>query len=543
MNNRQKLAFTGGKIYTPFGFKEAILTEGERISFVGSSSDAESLINNEYEEIDLDGRTIIPGLCDSHVHFLAWASNSEKLDLKGSKSINDIRKKLSDFVRNSNYTDYADDSWLEGRGWNQELFDPGFQNMPTKHDIDDIVPNTPVVLSRVCGHVGVINSAAIRKLGIDSDTSISGGIIDIGTDGEPNGIIRETALELVWNSIPSLDDNDLGILLNKYGKIAASYGLTTLNSDDLSKLNDDYNRAINFYSKAESEGKMPFRIRQQFLLRTHKLFRDFLADGWRTGIGGRMYKIGPLKLLCDGSLGGRTAWLREDYADEPGARGLPIHSQEDLDEFVWLAHSSGMQVAMHAIGDATLDICLNSIEKAKEFRKNSLRHIIVHCQTADDEQLSRLKKLGLGAAVQPCFVPSDREMAIRRLGNQKASGSYRWKTMLDKGIILSAGSDAPVESISPILGIHAAVTRQDENNRPYGGWVESERLTVAEAINMYTWASAWHANEENQRGEIVVGKLADLTILEDDIFTIAPERIKNINVSMTMCGGNVTYKR
>jgi predicted amidohydrolase YtcJ len=202
-----------------------------------------------------------------------------------------------------------------------------------------------------------------------------------------------------------------------------------------------------------------------------------------------------------------------------------------------------MQVALHAIGDATLDMCLNSIERAKELRKNSLRHIIVHCQIADELQLSRLKQIGLGAAIQPCFVPSDREMAIKRLGNDKASCSYRWKTMIDKGIIISAGSDAPVENISPLLGIHAAVTRQDENDRPYGGWVHDEKLSTAEALNMYTWSSAWHANEENIRGEIVEGKLADLVILEDNIFTVAPEKIKDVRVSMTICGGNVTYKR
>jgi predicted amidohydrolase YtcJ len=543
MNNKpNKLAFTGGKIYTPSGFKDAILIDGERISFVGSSSEAELLSNGKFEIIDLNGRTVIPGLCDSHLHFMAWASNTEKLDLKNSRSITDIRKKLSKFVNNTNYSDYTDNSWIEGRGWNQELFESSSQIMPSRYDIDDITPNIPVVLSRVCGHVGVINSAAINKLGINKDTVISGGVIDLGEDGEPNGIIRESALELVWNSIPSLGDDYLYYLLDKYGNIAASLGLTTLNSDDISELND-YNRAINFYSKAECEGKLPFRIRQQFLLRTHQLLKEFLANGWRTGMGSKKYKIGPLKILCDGSLGGRTAFLREDYADEAGTRGIPIHSQEDLDEFVWLAHSSGMQVAMHAIGDASLDMCLNSIERAKKLRKNSLRHIIVHCQTADDNQLARLKQLGLGAAIQPCFVPSDREMAIRRLGNNKASGSYRWRTMIEKGIVISAGSDAPVENISPLLGIHAAVTRQDENNRPYGGWVESERLSVAGALNMYTWASAWHANEENLRGEIIEGKLADIVILEDDIFTIAPERIKDVRVSMTICGGKITFKR
>jgi predicted amidohydrolase YtcJ len=543
MNNRQKLAFIGGKVYTPFGFREAIMIEGERISFVGSSCEAESLADKEFERINLNGRTIIPGLCDSHLHFLAWASNAEKLNLIGSKSISDIRKKLGKFVNNSNYTDYTENSWIEGRGWNQELFESISHKMPTRYDIDDIVPNIPTVLSRVCGHVGVINTAAMNKLGINKNTVISGGIIDLGADGEPNGIIRESALEFVWKNIQSSNDDDFNYLLSKYGKIAASFGLTTINSDDLSVLNDDYNRAINFYSKAECEGKLPFRLRQQFLLRTHQLLREFLANGWRTGLGSKKYKIGPLKLLCDGSLGGRTAWLREDYADEPGTRGIPIYSQEDLDEFVWLAHSSGMQVALHAIGDATLDMCLNSIERAKSLRKNSLRHLIVHCQIADDNQLLRLKQLGVGVAIQPCFVPSDREMAIKRLGHDKASRSYGWKTMIDKGIIISAGSDAPVENISPLLGIHAAVTRQDENGCPYGGWVKSEKLSVAEAINMYTWASAWHANEESLRGEIVEGKLADLVILEDDIFTIAPERIKDILVSMTICGGNFTYKK
>lgn len=538
-----KLALIGGKVYTPFGFREALLIEGERISFVGNSVDAEVLANREFERINLDGRTVIPGLCDSHLHFIAWASNADKLDLKGSKSINDVRKKLIKFVSNPNYADFTDNSWIEGRGWNQELFETDSQKMPTRYDIDDIVPNIPTVLSRVCGHVGVINSAAINKLGINSDTVVSGGIIDLGADGKPNGIIRESALELVWNNIPSLTYEDLSHLLHKYGKIAASFGLTTLNSDDLSELNDDYERAIYFYSKAECEGKMPFRLRQQFLLRTHQQLREFLAKGWRTGMGSKKYKIGPLKILCDGSLGGRTALLREDYVDEPGSIGIPIHSQEDLDEFVWLAHSSGTQVAMHAIGDAALDMCLNSVEKARKSRINSLRHIIVHCQIADDFQLLRLKQLGMGAAVQPCFVPSDREMAIKRLGYNKASHSYRWKTMIDKGIIISAGSDAPVESISPLFGIHAAVTRQDENGRPYGGWGEKERLSVAQAINMYTWASAWHANEENIRGEIVEGKLADLVILEDDIFATAQERIKDIRVSMTICGGNITYKR
>ena len=248
-------------------------------------------------------------------------------------------------------------------------------------------------------------------------------------------------------------------------------------------------------------------------------------------------------MLCDGSLGGRTAFLRRDYADAPGERGLAFFEQEELNELITLAHSSGMQVAAHAIGDGALEMCLNAFEAAQAESSGILRHEIVHAQIADDRQLDRMKSLRVGAAIQPCFVPSDREMAIAGLGDEWAARSYRWKTMMRKGIVLAGGSDAPIESLSPIDGIYAAVARQSQAGEPENGWVPEERLSVAEAISLYTWGNAWLGGNEKRRGEIALGRDADLTVLDRDPFLTPVPDLRKIGAAMTICGGRVTYRR
>jgi predicted amidohydrolase YtcJ len=372
---------------------------------------------------------------------------------------------------------------------------------------------------------------------------VEGGVVELDENGRPNGVVSETAVQYVYERIPGLKDADMTRLLEKYGPLAASFGLTTLNSDDLAMFGFDFRRAINFYTKAEKEEKMPFRMRQQFLLPRRELLLDFLSEGWRTGDGTPFFQIGPLKLLCDGSLGGHTALLRGDYADEPGERGVAIYQQDELDELVYTAHSSGMQVAAHAIGDGALEMCLDAFEAALTAAPEiAARHQIVHAQIADDDQLCRMKKLGVGAAIQPCFVPSDRDMAGARLGSELANRSYRWKTMLRKGIALSAGSDAPVEDLRPLYGIHAAVTRQSQDGNPKDGFVPEEKLSVAEAFSLYTWGNAWHGSNEKRRGEIAPGRDADLVVLDEDPFLTPESDLWKIGVAMTICGGRVTYR-
>ena len=540
----KKIAFVDGRIHTPVGIREALVVEAGRIAAVGSASDLLLHAGNETEVVDLKGRSMFPGFGDSHMHFMSWAESQELMELRSCRSIMDLRKVLGDHIA----TNPAPASgWYRGRGWNQTRMADG--RMPNRHDLDDLSPDIPVMLTRVCGHVAVLNTKALDIAGITRETRIEGGVIELGDDGEPSGLLSEDALGYVNARIPKLQDGDRLALLEKYAPVAASFGLTLLNSDDMGTFDFDFRRAMAFYLLAEREGKLPFRVRQQFLLPKRDLLLDFLSEGWRTGDGTPFYQIGPLKLLSDGSLGGATAFLRKDYADLPAGaapeerRGVAIFQQEELNELVTLAHSSGMQVAIHAIGDGALEMCLDAFETAQTKSPGIARHMIVHAQIADDCQLDRMKALHLGAAIQPCFVPSDREMSIARLGREWTERSYRWKSMMRKGIALSAGSDAPVEDLRPLHGIHAAVTRLGPNDDPHMNWTPEERLSVAEAISLYTWDNAWHGGNEKRRGEILPGRDADLVVLEQDPFLTPTEGLWRIEVAMTLCAGRVTHRK
>jgi predicted amidohydrolase YtcJ len=490
------------------------------------------------EVFDLKGRSVFPGFGDSHMHFMAWLESQELLDLRSCKSIGELRTALKAYIETH---PLAEGGWYRGRGWNDANLAEG--RRPTRRDLDDLSPRNPVVLTRICGHVTVANTAALKIAGITADTHVEGGVVGIGSDGEPDGILGEAASRYVYNHIPKLRDEDMRRLLEKYGPLVASFGLTQLHSDDVGMFGFDFRRAIDFYMNAERDGLLPFRVRQQVMLPRRDLLVDFLSEGWRTGDGTPFYQIGPLKLICDGSLGGRTAFMLQDYADKPGERGIAMFDQERLNELVFIAHSSGMQVAAHAIGDGALEMCLDAFEAAQSASPGIFRHKIVHAQIADDRQLDRMKNLHVGAAIQPSFAPSDRSMAIERLGEQWASRSYRWKTMLRKGIALSGGSDAPIESLRPLDGIHAAVTRQSPsaNGNPDESWIPEEKLSVAEAISLYTWGNAWHGGNEKRRGEIAVGRDADLAVLDRDPFVEPVTDLWKIPVGMTLCGGRVTH--
>jgi predicted amidohydrolase YtcJ len=532
--NGKKIALVNGRIHTPLGMREALSIEAGRVAEVGNSSD---IAQDADAVLDLKERPVFPGFADSHMHFMAWMESQELLDLKPCRSIGELRAALRAHIEKH---PLPDGEWVRGGGWNQTPMPEG--RMPNRFDLDDIAPNHPVLLTRVCGHVAVLNTAGLEAAGVTRDTRVEGGVVELDDRGDPTGILCEKAVSCVHSRIPGLQDHDMLRLLEKYAPQAASFGLTRLNTDDMGAFGFDFRRAIGFYTAAERDGKLPFRVRQQFLLPKREPLLDFLSEGWRTGDGTPFYQIGPLKLLCDGSLGGRTAFLRSDYADAPGTRGVALYGQEELNGLVALAHSSGMQVVTHAIGDGALEMCLDAFEAAQTACPGMARHQIVHAQIAGDRQLDRMKSLRLGALIQPCFVPSDREMAVARLGGGWAGRSYRWKTMLKKGIPLAAGSDAPIESLRPLDGIHAAVTRQNQENEPGNGWVPEEKLFLAEALSLYSWADAWQSGNERRRGEIAPGRDADLVVLEEDPFLVPAAEIRKIGVAMTLCGGRTTYR-
>ena len=532
MRQTERIALINGRIHTPNGIMDSLTVEAGRVAAVGAAPAARP--SGDARVFDLQGRTVLPGFCDSHAHFLHWAMAQEQVQLGGCHSMDELLETLANFAAEH---PFPAGGWYRGLGWTAENLRGA---TPTRHDLDAVLPNVPVILWRACEHVAAVNTAALEAAGITRDTHVERGTVELGLDGEPDGILKEAAVELVERCLPPLSDEDLTRLLHACGPLAASFGLTEIHSDDLAVFSFDFRRAERFFMDAALAGDLPFRLREQMRLPSRDLLLDFLSDGWRSGDGVPFFQIGPMKLICDGSLGGRTACLKQDYADAWGERGMALFDQEELEDLVLTAHLSGMQTALHAIGDRTLDMCLEALERAQSERRWSARHIIVHAQVADDDQLDRMRTLRLCAAIQPSFVPSDRAMARERLGQERADRSYRWRTMMRRGIVLASGSDAPIENLRPLTGIQAAVTRAAPGSGE-GAWNPQECLSVAEAIAACPLNAAWCGHNEGRRGEIAPGRDADLVVLDRDPFAVHPGDLAEIGVDLTLCGGRVTH--
>ncbi len=531
----KRTALYNGKVRTPSGYAEAVLVEGQTISCVGRNE--EVLGYPVDEKVNLGGRLTLPGFIDGHLHLLAYGLSLANLDLTGARSVEEVRSRIRIFQEKRRL---SPEEWLVAIGWNDEQFSEG--RIPTREDLDDLVPENPAILVRICGHVATVNTVGLRLLGITGATRLPQGVADLDDSGEPTGVLREGAVSYAHSKRPAAGRDALRTALLRGGTEMARWGLTSVHSDDLASAGGDVELLLDLYGSMDGEGVMPLRVTEQLLLRDRKALDKFLAMGWRTGDGAPCFHIGPLKLLTDGSMGGRTALLRSGYSDMPQVRGMPIYGQEELDDLVGTAHRAGMQVATHAIGDGALDMCLHAFEAALARHPREARHYIVHCQMGDMEQYRRMARLGIGAAIQPPFVPSDRLMALRRIGKKRALAGYAWKTLLELGIFLSGGSDAPVESFSPLWGIASAVTRQDEAGEPAGGWNPSQKLTVEKAVDLYTKGGAYASFEEHRKGTIEVGKLADVVVLDRDIFTVPPKELKNVQVDLTMVGGRCTHR-
>ncbi len=530
-----RFVFYNGRIAVPGGFAGGMAVEGQTISRLGSSEDV--LATKEAERIDLGGRLVLPGFIDGHMHFLAYALSLEQADLLGCRSVNEVRARFRDFL---DATDPSPGEWIIGRGWNHEIFDDA--RIFTKEDLDDLSPDNPAILARVCGHVVVLNSRALSLLGLTGGSRFPGGVVDLDSAGQPTGVVRESVVEWVRSRIPLPGPEKLRKLVERAGEKAAEFGLTSIHSDDLGSVGGNFRAVMDLYLSLDREGAMPVRITEQFLLRNRQALDAFLATGWRTGDGVPSFHVGPLKILTDGSMGGRTALLRDEYSDAPGVLGVPIYERDELNDLVLTAHRAGMQVATHAIGDGSLDMCLDAMELALAGSPREARHYIVHCQMGDMEQYGRMARLGVGAAIQPPFVPSDRPMALKRIGEKRALSGYAWKTMKDLGIFLSGGSDCPVESCNPLWGIYTAVARTDENGFPEGGWNPSQKFTVEEAVDLYTRGGAYASFEEHRKGRLAEGMLADVVVLDRDIFTVPAAEIKDTKVSLAMTGGRIVHR-
>jgi predicted amidohydrolase YtcJ len=498
---------------------EAIAIHDGKIIAVGFNKEVREYISNKTRVIDAKNRTIVPGFVDCHVHMTGFGQFLQTLDLRNVDSIKEILRKLQEYAQKN-----PEKSWILGGRWDQEKL--AEKRYPTRWDLDAAVANKPVFLIRVCGHIGVVNSMALQLADITRETTVDGGRMDLDeTTGEPIGILRENALELVWKAIPKPSLKELEEACTSACEKAVEAGLTCVHwivgsADE-----------IRIIQKLCSDEKLPLRV---YLGIPVELLDEMVKLGLLTGFGNDMVKIGFVKVFADGSLGGRTAALREPYSDKPETTGMIVYTQRKLNKLVLKAHRAGLQLGVHAIGDRAIEAVLKAFRRAlKEHPRQDHRHRVEHCSVLNPRLIRSMKRLGLVASVQPHFVVSD-FWVVDRVGKDRARWVYPFKTLMQEGLIVASGSDCPVEPIDPLLGIWAIVARKT---------VAEDSLTMEEALKTYTLNAAYASFDEDKKGVIKAGKFADLTILSDDLFEIPPDKVRNVAVEMVLVDGKIVYAR
>ena len=527
---------TNGKVYVERGvFAQGLCIEDGIIKVVGTNEQVLAAAPASAEIIDADGRTIIPGFNDSHLHLYSFGELLQSIDLHAATSKADVKRLTEEFIAR---TRPAPGTVLHGNGWHQDYFtdDP---TMLTRWDLDAITTEYPLVFSRACGHAVTVNTPALEKAGVTRDTpQPEGARFDLDENGEPNGIFREAAASLLGCLDPVRDEAYMDATLRLAMKEAARYGITSVQTMDITAAN--YEQMIAAYDRVQSDPTL--RVYHQCNFMDPASYQKFLDLGHTTGTGDAFHKYGPLKLFVDGSLGARTATLREDYADEPGTRGIQTLTQAQSDEMVQMADRNGCQVAVHAIGDAAIQQILDSYDTVCH-GSNPRRHGVVHCQITDRPLVERFTENDILAYIQPIFLHYDMTVLESRVGKELAATSYAFHTMNQLGIHTSFGTDCPVEHLNTLNNLYCAVTRKNLKGEPAGGFYPEECMDIYEAVDGYTAAGAYASFEEGVKGRLKPGYYADLVILDKDIFENPPEELLSTQVDATMVNGRFVYRR
>jgi len=499
---------------------EAICVKDGVIIKVGSTMDMLKVSDKNTKIIDLKDKTVVPGFIDSHLHLLNFGYSMTMIDVSKTKSIVEIQKVIKKYIKDNNI---PKGTWIRARGWNQDYIKE--KRYPTKEELDQITEEYQLCLTRICGHVAIVNSRALK-------------IINIRESEFSKGIFCEEDLSLVYKNIPEPSIEDIKNMIVSASNYALSRGITSVHTDDFLALpGGDYKKVIQAYTELEQENKLPIKIYEQCLFSTYGDFENFLKEGYKTGWGSDYFKIGPLKLLQDGSLGARTAYLNQPYSDENTTNGVAVYTKEALTKYFETANKYSMQIAVHCIGDKAMDMVLEVFEKTTKYNNNKNRNGIVHCQITNEGILEKFKKQNIIAYIQPIFLHYDLHIVEKRIGTDKAKVAYNWRTMVDMGIHTPCSSDCPVESLDVLPNIYCGITRKDLNGYPDKGWFPEQKLSIEQALYGFTMEGAYASFEENIKGSIEVGKVADFVILSEDITTIEVDEVKNIKVLDTYING------
>ncbi|MYN17267.1 amidohydrolase family protein [Rugamonas sp. FT107W] len=483
------------------------------------------------EHIDVQGKTLLPGLIDAHGHVFELGEIASGVELFSATSLGGAVRAVAEFGRA-----HPKHAWLVGFGWNQEVWKLG--RFPTAAELDAVVGDRPVLLHRVDGHAIWVNTKALEMAGITKETpDPKGGRIERDASGKPSGVLVDAAMELVDKVVPLPTPVEARARLDNALLALAKVGLTSVHDAGIRVVQDD------LYRDYADHGKLTTRV-YAMIGDTTADFDELSREGPLKSYGNDVYALAAVKLYADGALGSRGAALLAPYSDMPSTSGLLFYPNAEMLAKMNKAMKAGYQVNIHAIGDAgnrqILDAYAQLIPK---YNNVELRHRIEHAQVVALEDIPRFKALGIIPSMQPTHATSDQNMAEQRVGHERIKGAYAWRTFLDQGSRIACGSDFPVESPNPFEGLHAAVTRQNNAGVPAGGWYKNQAMTLTEAFRCFTLDAAYAAHQENVIGTLEPGKWADFVLIDRDLFKVPAEQIGKTQVLQTWMGGKRVYKK
>ena len=510
---------------------EAIAVQDDRIVRVGSDADVLKLRASSTRVIDLGGATVVPGLHDAHGHFTGLGAFLQSLNLRGTTSYQQIVDRVRERVAKA-----RPGEWIVGRAWDQN--DWADTRFPTHDALSAVSPNNPVYLTRVDGHAGLANRAAMALAGLTAAIpDPAGGRIIRGAGNEPTGVLIDNAQALVSSRIPPVSDRQLEEQIVLADQEMHRLGVTTVHDAGTD------GRTVDAYKRLIDAGRLKTRL-YVMLRGSLSSLRPFFDQGPVVDYARHHLALRAIKIVADGALGSRGAAMLEPYDDEPGTRGLLTTPPEEIYAQTLAASKAGFQTAVHAIGDRANRIVLDTFERVQREVPGSraLRMRVEHAQILDAKEIPRFAALGVIASMQATHATSDMPWVPARIGQARMEeGAYVWRKILSTGAMIANGSDFPVEEPDPMRGLYAAETRQDAAGQPRGGWMADQRMTREEALVSFTRSAAFAAHAESLSGSLEAGKLADLVVLSTDIMRVSPREILETRVRTTIVGGEIVY--
>src|SRR5215813_7693993 len=509
---------------------EAVAVIGDRIVAVGSRTDIDLWRGPQTKVIDAGSKLLLPGFNDAHVHFMQGGAQLEQVQLTDAGTPEEFAKRVAAQVKKT-----PKGEWILGGRWDETKWPK--PELPTKELVDPVTDDTPIFVERYDGHEALANSAAMKLAGVNAKTpDVPGGVIVRDGNGNPTGIFKDAAQELIYKAIPPMSHEQRVRVARRALEHAASLGVSSVQH-----MNPEF-ADVAAYSELAEKSELTARI---YAVPMETDWRDQAKVGIRRAWGSSYLRLGAVKGYADGSLGSRTAYMFEPFADDPGNSGLlsdEMHPPNAMRDRLMQADAAGLQLRVHAIGDRAISMMLDifgNIEK--EHGYHDQRFAIEHAQHMAQKDFERFAKLHVIASMQPYHAIDDGRWAEKRLRHDRARYSYAWRSFLDHGATLAFGTDWPVAPLNPILGLYAAVTRATLDGKNPGGWFPEEKITLSEAIEAYTMGAAFAEFQEREKGSISRGKLADMVIVSDNIFELKPEDIRNVKVKATIVGGKVVY--